>query len=112
MSKVYSFRFDDNNPREAQAREVIEVWISKGYSLRHLLTEALNSFSECKDSHTDVLYLIKQLGEIIRTPRVQLEGIGEDNKSRNSLPLSSVFVSELGKSIKPGIRKDKVNVVP
>ena len=43
MSKVYSFRLDENNPREAQAREVIDAWVSKGYSLRHILTEALNS---------------------------------------------------------------------
>ena len=41
MSKVYSFRLDSDNPREAQAIEVIDNWVSQGYSLRNLLTEAL-----------------------------------------------------------------------
>ena len=41
MSKVCSFRLDSDNPREAQAIEVIDNWVSQGYSLRNLLTEAL-----------------------------------------------------------------------
>ena len=41
MSKVYSFRLDENNPREAQAREVINAGAEDGYSLRYIVTEAL-----------------------------------------------------------------------
>lgn len=41
MSKVFSFRLREDNPREVQAQDVIEAWISEGYSLRHILTEAL-----------------------------------------------------------------------
>jgi hypothetical protein len=41
MSKVYSFRLSENNPREIQAREVMEALISQGYPLRYILTEAL-----------------------------------------------------------------------
>ena len=41
MSKVYSFRLDDDNPREAQARGVIKAWMGEGYSLRHIITDAL-----------------------------------------------------------------------
>jgi hypothetical protein len=41
MSKVFSFRLDENNPREAQAMEVIDTWASRGYSLRYVLVEAL-----------------------------------------------------------------------
>lgn len=40
MSKVYSFGLDENNPREAQVREVIEAWVSQGYSIRPVV-EAL-----------------------------------------------------------------------
>lgn len=41
MSKVYSFKLNDDNPREAQAREIIEAWVEERYSLRHIITEAL-----------------------------------------------------------------------
>ena len=41
MSKVYSFRLDNNNPREAQAREVMEAWADEGYSLRQVVVDAL-----------------------------------------------------------------------
>ena len=44
MSKVYSFRLDTENPREALAINVIETSASQGYSLRHILTEALINF--------------------------------------------------------------------
>jgi hypothetical protein len=43
MSKVYSFRIE-NNPREAQAREVIDAWVTQGYSLRHIIVCALISY--------------------------------------------------------------------
>jgi len=46
MSKVYSFRLDDDNPREAQAREVIEDWVEEGYSLRHVVVEALLTYKK------------------------------------------------------------------
>ena len=41
MSKVFSFRLNDDNPREAQAREEIKAWVKEGYSLRYIITEAL-----------------------------------------------------------------------
>lgn len=45
MSEVISFRLDENNPCEAQARAVLKAWADKGYSVRHVLTEALCSLS-------------------------------------------------------------------
>jgi hypothetical protein len=41
MSEVISFRLDRNNPREAQALGVLKKGQEAGYSLRHVLTEAL-----------------------------------------------------------------------
>jgi hypothetical protein len=41
MSEVSGFRLSDQNPHETQAREVIEAWVKQGYSLHHILTEAL-----------------------------------------------------------------------
>ena len=46
MSKVYSFRLNDDNPREAQAREVINAWVQEGYSLRHVVVEALITYEK------------------------------------------------------------------
>ncbi|MCU0485171.1 MAG: hypothetical protein MUC85_03575 [Anaerolineales bacterium] len=41
MSQVISFRLDENNPREAQAQQVLQTRASRGYSLRHTRVEAL-----------------------------------------------------------------------
>ena len=51
MSKVYSFRLDENNPREAQAKEVIDAWVSMGFSLRQIIIDTLISY-QCEDSAT------------------------------------------------------------
>jgi hypothetical protein len=104
MSKVYSFRLDDKNPREAQAREVINAWIVKGYSLRHIVTEALKKLNESNDSLDKVGHLMVQLREIIeRSSNINGESVDEDLFGK-PLPLSSVFLSEIGNSVKGGIR--------
>jgi acetolactate synthase regulatory subunit len=41
MGEVISFRFDKSNPREKQALERLNFWISRGYSIRFILTQAL-----------------------------------------------------------------------
>jgi hypothetical protein len=46
MSKVYSFRLDSENPREALAMDVINTWVSQGYSLRRILTDALINYQD------------------------------------------------------------------
>jgi hypothetical protein len=46
MSKVYSFRLDSENPREALAMDVINTWVSQGYSLRQILTDALINYQD------------------------------------------------------------------
>ena len=61
MSKVYSFRLDENNPREAQAREVIETWFSQGYSLRHQLVDVLISFQNKGFQQNEYGELFKQI---------------------------------------------------
>jgi hypothetical protein len=107
MSKVYSFRLNDDNPREVKARDVINAWISKGYSLRHILTEALNSFDESNDVHDEVDYLIDQLRVIVERSSIEKMETNGDNKLGNPLPLSSTFLSEIGKSMKAGIKVDE-----
>ena len=104
MSKVYSFRLDDKNPREVQAKEVIEAWISKGYALRHIITEALTNFSESKNSCEEMNNLIDQLKLIVeRSPNGNLEAKTESELD-HSLPLRPAFMSEMSKSVRRGIR--------
>jgi hypothetical protein len=50
MSKVYSFRLSEDNPREIKATEVMKAWISQGYPLRYILTEALIGLGNKGDS--------------------------------------------------------------
>lgn len=66
MSKVYSFRLDADNPRESQAREVIDTWVSQGYSLRYILTEALISYqgNGYKEKGWEKVY--DQLSELVQ----------------------------------------------
>ena len=46
MSDVISFRLDKDNPREEKARQVLKYWYEEGYSLRHIMTEALLRLDE------------------------------------------------------------------
>jgi hypothetical protein len=61
MSKVYSFRLDENNPREAQAKGVIHAWVEEGYSLRHVVVEALLSFENKDAWHNELNEIVEQL---------------------------------------------------
>lgn len=65
MSKVSSFRLSDDNPREAQAREVIEAWVEEGYSVRHIITEALLIDFDNKNGDDEVYTLLVQLKRMI-----------------------------------------------
>ena len=65
MSKVYSFRLDENNPREAQAREVIDAWVTQGYSLRHQIVDVLISFQDKMSQQKSYDELLKQIESLI-----------------------------------------------
>jgi len=104
MSKVYSFRLSEGNPREIKAREVIETQISQGYSLRQILTEALISFGGNYDNFNGMGKYLDQLSDLIR----DLEDWGGSNKNSEcnaSLPLT--FVDAVKKSAKQGIGSAK-----
>lgn len=102
MSKVFSFRLDENNPREAQAIKVISARTSKGYSLRHILVEALVTYENEKAQVGD---FTSALGNLI-TMINELKTI--TNHSNNYLSeketLSNKFLESVSRAIKPGIR--------
>jgi N-glycosylase/DNA lyase len=101
MSKVYSFRLSDDNPREVQAKEVIEAWMEEGYSIRYLVTDALVSFSQKKSGREDWSSLMEYLENIIQ--KMETREYKQDINQENS-NLPSSFVSAVKKSAKSGIR--------
>jgi hypothetical protein len=100
MSKVYSFRLNSDNPREAQAREVIESWVNDGYSLRYVVTEALLNNLEYKIKLEDIYSLVEKLknmisgGEITRSIVIDKEFNG----------LSPTFTTSVKNSVRPGLK--------
>ncbi len=103
MSKVYSFRLDTENPREALAINVIETRASQGYSLRHILTEALINFPGDGNQENRWESIYNQLSELIR----QLDKRAANQESSNEKPpLSQEFIVAMTKAAKPGIVSD------
>jgi hypothetical protein len=100
MSKVYSFRLDFNNPREAQAREVINAWVLKGYSLRQVVIKALLNTSNENDSSKDLEQLIEKLGILLE--RVDYSGITLKSGKKMDSVLPPAFLESISKTLKPG----------
>jgi hypothetical protein len=76
MSKVYSFRIE-NNPREAQAREVIDAWVTQGYSLRHIIVCALISYHIGDKLNDEIEEIISRVNRSLET----MDEGGEQSKS-------------------------------
>ena len=103
MSKVYSFRLCDENPREAQAREVIESWVSEGFSIRHLMIEALLSLRKGKGQESFIFDALEQIKDLLS--EMDMNGnVGIRTEKNNNLPAS--FVESLKISAKPGQRAE------
>ena len=100
MSKVYSFRLDENNPREAQAREVIEAWVGEGHLLRYIVTEALINFHQ-NDGQTNDYE--RNLEKIIELLEILTKGEFKSNAS-NKDALSKSFIGSVAQVAKPGIK--------
>lgn len=98
MSKVYSFRLSDDNPREAQAREVIEAWVEEGYSLRHVVVEALLSHKKKEAGRGELSSVVVQLQNLI----LSLDKEPATNINSNiSLPNS--FLDAVKQSVHSGV---------
>jgi hypothetical protein len=101
MSKVYSFRLNEDNPREAQAIEVINAWVSHGYSLRQILTESLLNYKETNKITNGWDHLYGQLSALIE----KLESGGlEEPQEKNKTILSPFFLDAMKKSAKKGLK--------
>lgn len=103
MSKVYSFRLDADNPREAQAMEVIDTWVSQGYSLRYILTEALIKNGNVQENSKQLVETIDRLSELVQAFD---KGVGNNDRRDDKIKLSMAFTDAMKKSIKQGIRSN------
>lgn len=101
MSKVYSFRLDEHNPREAQAKGVIHAWVEAGYSLRHVIVEALLSFNSKDAGYSELNKVVEQLQDLIltldRPPVPQSSDTLLSNSFLDAVKLSSKRGIDIGK---------------
>lgn len=100
MSKVYSFRLNDENPREARAREVIEAWVEEGYSLRYVIVEALVSFKKEGLRQGAVNSLVEKLQDLI------LSIDKSETAQLSEVSLSNSFLDAMKQSVRDGMRAD------
>lgn len=102
MSKVYSFRLDENNAREAQAREVIEAWVSKGYSLREIITKALIFYRTEENHNDDFEQKLERFNELLDA---LMERDFPVNVSKtNNGTLQESFIGSIAEAVKPGVK--------
>ena len=75
MSEVISFRLDRNNPREAQALTILLKGQEAGYSLRHILTEALLALESTAEDEQAVAVALAEVAG--RLEQILVEQVGE-----------------------------------
>ena len=98
MSKVYSFRLDGDNPREAQARKVIEALAAEGYSLRQVIVDVLLSYKKAEVGHSELNSVVEQLQSLILSLDKKLPSATSESG------LSSSFLDAMKQSVRDGIR--------
>jgi hypothetical protein len=108
MSEVISFRLDPNNPREAQALGVLASFQERGYSARHILTEALLKFDHAGIEHelqaqmAEILAAMNKVGDQIE--RLQRTGVSRTElRDEKQAALAEAFVLSVKSAVKPGI---------
>jgi hypothetical protein len=99
MSRVISFRLNNDNPREVQARAVLKAWVDKGYGVRHVLTEALLAF-DGSNKDMDIHGLSVKLDQISKM--LQRNG-SVAFKMDDKAELSDSFIGSIKKAAKPGV---------
>ncbi|MHA2092595.1 MAG: hypothetical protein ACW98K_17250 [Candidatus Kariarchaeaceae archaeon] len=98
MSKVYSFRLSEDNPRETQAREIIEAWVNEGYSLRQVIVDVLLSYKKVEVGHDELNSIVEQLQYLILSLGKGLPSSTSESGLTNS------FLNALKQSVREGVR--------
>jgi hypothetical protein len=112
MSRVISFRLNPDNLREDQALEILQTHQANGYSIRHIITEALLKFDEINPEQTDVkLDELKTNLELVSLLLGKLcdESQTDLNTSAahlSNLGLADSFIASVKESVKSGMNLD------
>lgn len=122
MSKVVSFRLDEEHPEEQQALAILEAWQAKGYTTREILTWALMSLdgitplerpasveepSNAKDTIDelrDVLGQAQEFLEALKTMKALPDEV--DVPSQPRAVLTQDFLASVRKVMRPGLSLD------
>jgi hypothetical protein len=112
MSEVISFRLDRNNPREGQAMAVLRKGQEAGYSLRHILTEALLALEASAEDERQILAALAEVSQRMGQIRDALESLQQGNlapvqmrdERPNQAALAESFLFSVKNAAKPGVR--------
>lgn len=122
MSKVVSFRLDDEHPEERQALAILETWQEKGYSTREILTWALMSLDgitpferDDNEEPSEAKVAVDELRDVLGQAQEFLEALKgmkalPDEVSVPSQPkaiLTQDFLSSVRKVMRPGLSLDE-----
>lgn len=111
MSEVISFRLDNRNKREADAFEILKAWCSKGYSVRHVMIEALLKLgdpgigSSQNPTNPDLNIVLTKVNILL--DQIENRGLPPIGKPEEDIVHSSLadnFVSSVRMAVKPGMR--------
>ena len=117
MSKVVSFRLDEDTPDEQQALAILEAWQEKGYSTREIMTWALMSLAglelgpessqnggEARETVTELREVLSQAQEFLEALR-DMKAIPDEVqvKSQPKPVLSQSFMAAVKKAARPGL---------
>jgi hypothetical protein len=111
MSEVISFRLDRDNPREAQALAVLRRGQEAGYSVRHILTEALLALEAAAEEEravavalTEVAGRLEQVRSVLeRFQHMDLAPVRPRNGQPEGTVLSEAFVVSVKGAARPGL---------
>lgn len=110
MSKVISFRLNPENPREAQALEILRSKQAEGFSSRRVLTDALIGIVAKKGR--DNLFSIDEFNMALEHVSDLLERINNGNPDHDQSTHSKVaslndnFLNSVKMAAKPGLNLD------
>jgi hypothetical protein len=110
MSEVVSFRLDPDNPREAQALEILRAKQAEGFSSRRILTDALISMVIQKGE--SAFFPIDEFNETLKQVSGLLERLNDGNQSQiqptypQVATLNENFLSSVKTTARPGLILD------
>jgi hypothetical protein len=124
MSIEIHLQFDDSDPEQERAFNVLDAWRQQGYSDEQIITRALTAFADGREQATNINILLanvremlQQMREVLKEVRtIRLREASESSGRTESaamsaampdetnLELSSVFLAALKKAARPGMR--------